>query len=159
MREGEQRGHAVRGFLTIGTLYSYLYCTLTSNVLFSMPILGGALYLAGQTALLFGTLRRPAQEGVVSKSMRRLGTGLLVALLLLLLFLMTVYPIRLDSADFWRLAGIVLCIVLRPALTNYVVERALLSHQKTMGILLRIGAVQLLFLPLLLSVHPALCSF
>lgn len=150
MREGEQRGHAVRGFLTIGTLYSYLYCTLTSNVLFSMPILGGALYLAGQTALLFGTLRRPAQEGVVSKSMRRLGTVLLVVLLLLLLFLMTVYPIRLDSADFWRLAGIVLCIVLRPALTNYVVERALLSHQKTMGILLRIGAVQLLFLPPLL---------
>ena len=150
MQESAQRGHAVRGFLTIGTLYSYLYCTLTSNVMVSMPILGGALYLTGQTALLFVSLRRPAREGAVSKSMRRLGTALLVALLLLLLLLMTVYPIRLDSADFWRLAGIVLCIVLRPALTNYAVERAMLTHQKTMRILAYIGAVQFLFLPPLL---------
>ena len=150
MRRNQNDLHAVRGFMTIGTLYSYLYCMLASNVMLSMPILGGALYLAGQTAFLFGALRRPSQEGIISKSMRRMGTALLIALLILLLLLMTVYPIRLDSADFWRLAGIVLCMALRPALTRYVLERALIARKKTMDILLRIMGVQLLFLPFLL---------
>ena len=150
MRRNQNDLHAVRGFMTIGTLYSYLYCMLASNVMLSMPILGGALYLAGQTAFLFGALRRPSQEGIISKSMRRMGTALLIALLILLLLLMTVYPIRLDSADFWRLAGIVLCMALRPALTRYVLERALMARKKTMDILLRIMGVQLLFLPFLL---------
>ena len=136
--------------MTIGTLYSYLYCMLASNVMLSMPILGGALYLAGQTVILVFSLRRPAQEGIVSKLMQRMGTVLLLILLVLLLLLMTVYPIRLDSADFWRLAGIVLCIVLRPGITRYAVERAVLARKKTMQILLRIAGVQLLFLPLLL---------
>ena len=141
---------ALRSFMTIGTLYSCLYCMLASNVILSMPILGGALYLAGRTAALFGSFRRPSQEGVFKKGARRLGTALLVLLFLLLLALMTVYPISLTNADFWRLSGIVLCIILRPSLTRYVLERALIARKKTMGILLRILCVQLLFLPLLL---------
>lgn len=136
--------------MTIGTLYSYLYCMLASNVMLAMPILGGALYLAGQVVILVFSLRRPVREGIVSKLMQRMGTVLLLILFVLLLLLMTVYPIRLDSADFWRLAGIVMCIVLRPSITRYAVERALISHKKTMGILLRILGVQLLFLPFLL---------
>ena len=136
--------------MTIGTLYSYLYCMLASNVMLAMPILGGALYLAGQVVILVFSLRRPVREGIVSKLMQRMGTVLLLILFVLLLLLMTVYPIRLDSADFWRLAGIVMCIVLRPGITRYAVERALISHKKTMGILLRILGVQLLFLPFLL---------
>ncbi|MDO5328015.1 MAG: lysophospholipid acyltransferase family protein [Clostridia bacterium] len=150
MPQNQPSSHAVRGFLTIGTLYSYLYCMLASNVMLSMPILGGALYLAGQTIILIFSLRRPVQEGIVSKLMQRMGTVLLLILFVLLLLLMTVYPIRLDSADFWRLAGIVLCIVLRPGITRYAVERAVLARKKTMQILLRIAGVQLLFLPLLL---------
>jgi len=144
------KNSAVRSFMTIGTLYSYLYCMLASNVILSMPILGGALYLAGRTAVLCGSFRFPIQEGVISKSTRRAGMALLVLLFLLLLALMTVYPISLSSADFWRLAGIVLCIILRPSLTRYVLERALIARKKTMNILLRICAVQLLFLPPLL---------
>ena len=150
MPQNQPSSHAVRGFLTIGTLYSYLYCMLASNVMLSMPILGGALYLAGQTIILIFSLRRPVQEGIVSKLMQRMGTVLLLILFVLLLLLMTVYPIRPDSADFWRLAGIVLCIVLRPGITRYAVERAVLARKKTMQILLRIAGVQLLFLPLLL---------
>ncbi|MBQ6256668.1 MAG: hypothetical protein IJJ60_08795, partial [Clostridia bacterium] len=150
MPQNQPSSHAVRGFMTIGTLYSYLYCMLASNVMLSMPILGGALYLAGQTIILIFSLRRPVQEGIVSKLMQRMGTVLLLILFVLLLLLMTVYPIRLDSADFWRLAGIVLCIVLRPGITRYAVERAVLARKKTMQILLCIAGVQLLFLPLLL---------
>ena len=150
MPQNQPSSHAVRSFMTIGTLYSYLYCMLASNVMLAMPILGGALYLAGQVVILVFSLRRPVREGIVSKLMQRMGTVLLLILFVLLLLLMTVYPIRLDSADFWRLAGIVMCIVLRPGITRYAVERALISHKKTMGILLRILGVQLLFLPFLL---------
>ena len=150
LQQTERDSHAVRSFMTIGTLYSYLYCTLASNVMLSMPILGGALYLAGRSTVLLGSLRRPSQEGILSKSMRRTGTIILIALLIMLFLLMTIYPIGLESADFWRLAGIVLCIILRPSLTRYVVERALLARKKTMTILLRIAGVQLLFLPFLL---------
>ena len=104
MRRNQNDLHAVRGFMTIGTLYSYLYCMLASNVMLSMPILGGALYLAGQTAFLFGALRRPSQEGIISKSMRRMGTALLIALLILLLLLMlcfchVLFPIWPKAAD------------------------------------------------------------
>ena len=150
MQQQNHESTAVRGFMTIGTLYSYLYCMLASNVMLSMPILGGALYLAGRSTVLFGALRRPSHEGILSATMKRTGTILLIALLVMVFFLMMIYPIGLDSADFWRLAGIVLCIILRPSLTRYVVERALLSHKKTMAILWRIAGVQLLFLPFLL---------
>ena len=136
--------------MAIGTLYSCLYCMLASNVMLSMPMLGGALYLTAQTVILFASLRRYAQQGFISRPMRRIGTALLIVLFLLLMALITVYPIRLENADFWRLAGIVLCMVLRPGLTRYVAERALMANKKTISILLRILAVQLLFLPLLL---------
>ena len=150
MQQREQENNAVGSFMTIGTLYSYLYCMLASNVLLSMPLLGGALYLAGQTATLFGALRRPSHAGMLSRGARRAATGMLILFFVLLLALMTVYPISLESGDFWRLAGIVLCIVIRPGITRYVLERSLMAHRKTSRIFLRICGVQLLFLPFLL---------
>ena len=150
MQQDHPSGSAVRGFMTIGTLYSYLYCMLSSNVILSMPILGGAMYLAGRTAVLLGSFRKPIHEGAVTKAEKRAGTAGLILLLLLMLTLMAVYPISLSSADFWRLGGIVLCIVIRPSLTRYVLERALIARRKTMRILLHIFCVQLLFLPPLL---------
>ena len=119
-QENRRAHSALRSFMTIGTLYSFLYCMLASNVILSMPILGGALYLAGRTAAMFVSFRRPSQEGVFTKGARRLGTVLLVLVFLLLLALMAIYPISLTNPDFWRLSGIVLCIILRPSLTRYV---------------------------------------
>lgn len=150
MQREQQTTRAVRGFLTLGTLYSYLYCMLASNVLFSMPILGGALYLAGRSTTILISLGRPRREGLLSRPMRRACTAGLILLLLSLMALLAIYPVRLESADFWRLAGIVLCIVLRPGLTHYVVERALISGKKAIHILARMVLVQLLFLPPLL---------
>ena len=78
MRQKSTEKQAVRGFVTIGALYSYLYCMLASNVLLSLPILGGALYLTGKIGLMLGSLRRPAREGMISKPLRRWGTALLL---------------------------------------------------------------------------------
>ncbi|MBQ9265149.1 MAG: hypothetical protein IJ189_13205 [Clostridia bacterium] len=35
--------NATQGFMTIGTLYSYLYCMLASSVSVSLPIVGGSM--------------------------------------------------------------------------------------------------------------------
>ena len=150
MRQEEQTDNAVRGLMTMDALFSCFYCMLASNVLLNMPIMGGALYLTGQCVLLFASLRRPSREGIVSKSMHRISTALLIVLALLMFSLFAVYSIVLSNPDFWRLVGVVLCILLRLALTRYVRERALTANKKTTHILLRILSVQLLFLPPLL---------
>ena len=150
MRQRQKADHLVRAFLTIGTLYSCLYCMLASNVLFSMPVLGGALYLAGQTAVYLSAQLRHGKESALGKWERRGAMILLLLLLILLFALFTVYPVRLESADFWRLAGIVLCMVVRPNLVRYVTERSLIENKKFGPIFLRILGVQLLFLPPLL---------
>lgn len=146
----EKTGSAAWGLTAIGTLYSCLYCMLASSVIVSLPILGGSMYLAGYIAMLFINFRQTRRFDYLSPAARRAFPVLLAVFFLLLLALITVFPIRLESGDFWRLAGIVLCVVLRPALTRYILERALLQNRKTMGILLRILGIQLLFLPLLL---------
>lgn len=137
--------------MAIGTLYSYLYCMLASSVIVSLPILGGSMYLAGYIAMMFIHFRRTRRFDFLSPGEHRAFPALLAGFFLLLLALITVFPIRLESGDFWRLAGIVLCVVLRPALTRYILERALLQNKKTMRILMRILLIQLLFLPLLLT--------
>ena len=99
---------ATQGFMTIGTLYSYLYCMLASSVIVSLPILGGSMYLVGYIALMVASLRRTRQKELLSRSMRVTGTILLVFLFLALLALITIFPIQLESGNFWRLSAIVL---------------------------------------------------
>ena len=149
-RQREQETNAVGSFMTIGTLYSYLYCMLASNVMLSLPILGGAMYLAGEIVLLLSSLREPNRLGMLDKRTRRIATAIMIVFFVLALALMTVYPIRLENADFWRLAGIVLCMVVRPAITRYVLEKSLIEGKKHSRIFWRICGVQFLFLPFLL---------
>lgn len=149
----ENRGYeraSARSFLTIGGLYSYLYCMLSSSVLVSLPILGGAMYLVGYIAVMLVSLWRTRRIEILSRPIRWLFTGVAAFLFFAIFALMTIFPIQLESADFWRLGGIVLCVVLRPSLTRYILERALIQKKKTMRILLRILGIQLLFVPFLL---------
>ena len=67
MQQREQENNAVGSFMTIGTLYSYLYCMLASNVLLSMPVLGGALGWIVTAALLL----RPPMGSVPSITPQR----------------------------------------------------------------------------------------
>lgn len=149
MEQKKVSSGAYRSLLTIGTLYTYLYCMMASNVLLSMPILGGALFLAGQSAIMFSQLqvRRAISNNYLSRLWRRIGMALLVLIVLLLLGLIMLYPIGLENADFWRLAGLVLCSVLRPSATRYVLERGALTKKKAHILLGRAALVHLAFLP------------
>jgi len=145
----QNEGGAVRSLMTIGTLYGFLYCMLASNVLLSMPILGGALFLAGQCAMMFSQLhiRRNEQADYLPPLMKHLRTVLLALVFLSLLALMMIYPIRLDNADFWRLAGIVLCIILRPVLARYLLEQGVLAGKKAIHLVARVVWAHVAFLP------------
>ena len=112
----------MRGLMGFGILYAFLYCMLSSNVLLSSPILGGGLYLAGYTAVLFMRLRRPVREKMLSPSLRRTGAILLGAMLALALALTLLSPADLKNANLWRLHGLVLCLLLRDALMRLIEE-------------------------------------
>ena len=152
MEPKKNTGGAYRSLMTIGTLYSFLFCMMASNVLLSMPILGGALFLAGQSAVMFSQLQesRKISADYLPKTLRRIVMGVLVIVFLSLLALIMIYPIGLENADFWRLAGLVLCTILRPSVTRYVLERGVLTGGKTMRLLGRAALVHFLFLPPLL---------
>ena len=149
MEQKRSTGGSYRSLMTIGNLYSFLYCMMASNVLLSMPILGGTLFLTGQSAVMFSQLQvnKAAGADYLSRGMRRLGTALLILIFILLLALMMIYPIGLENADFWRLAGLVLCIILRPSVTRYVLERGVLKGKKSIPLIGRAALVHLAFLP------------
>ena len=149
MEQKKSTGGSYRSLMTIGNLYSFLYCMMASNVLLSMPILGGALFLAGQSAVMFSQLQvnKAVSADYLPKGLRRLGTALLILVFILLLALMMIYPIGLENADFWRLAGLVLCTILRPSVTRYVLERGALKGKKSIPLIGRAALVHLAFLP------------
>ena len=124
---------------------------VVSGVVLSMPVCGGALYLACEGAVLFLTLRGPIRNGVIPKALRRTGVFLLILLSLLFLFiLITASPSELTNAAFWRLAGFALCMALRPVITGFVVEKAQSAHKKPLTVAIFFCCAQLLFLPALL---------
>ena len=145
----KQTQTAVSSFMGIGTLFSSLYCMLVSKILLSLPLLGGALYLAGEAALLFIRLRRQARAAnSLTDVARRTGTGLTLVLLSLTAALVSLYRRLLSDLAFWRLVGIVVCMVLRPAAARSVLNRTK-GQKQLWG-----GAVQAAFLPLVLLMLP-----
>lgn len=139
-----QKGHEL---MNIDSLYAFLYCTLASNLLLSQPIMGGSLYLAGHAAVIFLHSRRHLKKEVISSGLRRAGLLMVVFVAVLSLAIMAFSPVTIDSGDFWRLAGLVLCVVLRPEVMRYSLERSAMEKRKTGSILWRLMAIQLAFVP------------
>ena len=145
----KQEQTAVSSFMGIGSLFSSLYCMLVSKVLLSLPLVGGALYLAGEAALLFTQLRRQARAANdLTDAARRADTGLTLVLLSLTAALVSVYRRLLNDLVFWRLLGIVVCMVLRPAAARRVMNRAK-GRKQLWGL-----AAQTAFVPLVLLMLP-----
>ncbi len=61
MRGEKQRNKAVGSFIMLGTLIPFLLCLMASNLLLSVPVWGGALCLAAETAALRGTADAPSK--------------------------------------------------------------------------------------------------
>ena len=135
--------------MSIGTLYSFLFCMMASNMMLYAPVLGGAFYLLGQCAFTFGSLCRSSREGVLSRFMRRVCAALLIALTLVFITLIAVCPIALSNPVFWRMGGVVLCTLLRSWVTRYALKRVSSTRLKTVCIIGIHGLFLLLILLLL----------
>lgn len=133
--------------MSIGALYAFLFCMMASNVLVSLPMLGGTMYLTFYVAMLLSRYRRVHLASVFPRSMQRTGKILLILLLAALLVLMAAYPVSLSQANFWQLFGLVLCVMLRQALTRYSLEKSMVDGHRPMRKFWRLFWIQLLFLP------------
>lgn len=97
----------------ISSLFSYMYCLVVSNDLTNMPIFGGAMYLCGQVAVeFFGTAIGPAAD-LLPRKLHQWRKIILILLMLLSLFLIVIYPLRLSSFQLWTVLIIVLAMLIR----------------------------------------------
>ncbi len=110
-----------------GTLYSCLFCVLASSVLMDMPLLGGALYLLGRVALLYTRMRRPPVDRLLPPRLARMGNILLIAVTVLMLAIVVIFPARLDDGALWLVVALSLLVSLRPIALRFVVEREYLK--------------------------------
>lgn len=97
----------------ISSLYAYIYCLLASNELTSIPIFGGAMYMCGQVSSEFFSAAIGPASNLLPRSLRRWRRVILILLMLMSLFLLVIYPMRLSSFQLWTVLVIVLAMLLR----------------------------------------------
>ena len=108
---------------------------LVSNVLLSLPLVGGALYLAGRSTVLLGSLRRPSQEGILSKSMRRTGTIILIALLIMLFLLIRkiFWYITVLTSPLFMLSIMIFILGFQSILMGLIAEMLVRTYHESQG--------------------------
>lgn len=97
---------------TLTSLYAYIYCMMASQSLTAMPVYGGALFMCGRAATMFGHTFSARAERYLPRGLRTWRWALL-AVLLLNLFLIAVFPMSLQSPHMWLLFTLVLTMQLR----------------------------------------------
>lgn len=113
----------------LSDLYAYMYCMMVSSALVDMPILGGALYMCGQVAMVFSSVCTPPLRNYYSPKLRA-WTGVICGTMLLLnLALLVFYPIALEDARIWMLFGIILLFFLRKMLGRRFIRRCFLREK------------------------------
>lgn len=95
------------------TLHNYLFCMMASTVLMQRPVLGGAMFLAGQVADLSLRFLPAARGKNVSRGARAALWALSVLCILLTLGLLLVYPRRVGLTGMWLLFSLVMMTSLR----------------------------------------------
>jgi len=114
------------GLRFFSPLFDYLYCMLASIVLVRQPLLGGALFMVGQTAELAGMLLHPQSFDHLPRGYRLWGYTLTLLSALLALALLLIYPLSVEMPHLWLLFSLVLIIMLR----SYVARRLCISMQR-----------------------------
>ncbi|MBQ3486258.1 MAG: hypothetical protein IJA77_12240 [Clostridia bacterium] len=98
---------------TLTSLYGYIYCMMAAQALTGVPIYGGALFMCGQVAAVFGQAFSPRTKRYLPPKLQPWRWVLLVLMLLLSLFLVILYPLTLKSPHMWLMFALVLSMQLR----------------------------------------------
>ena len=105
----------------LGRLYAFIYCMMASSALTDMPIYGGAMYMCGQVATVFLAAYAGGAD-YLPPAARRWRGALLALMLLMNLCVMVVYPISWGSPTMWLLFALVLTMMLRDALGQWLMR-------------------------------------
>ena len=101
---------------TLSGVYAYMFCMMTSSALMEMPILGGAIYMCGQAAMVLLSICTPPLKYFYSANLRNWTAVITGVMLLLNSTLLVFYPIQVEDARVWVLLAVVLLMLLRSAL-------------------------------------------
>ena len=84
--------------MSLRMIYQFLYASILSSALTSLPVLGCALFLNSQVSLMLWRLLRGRDRAFLTRRMRRVCLALTVLMLLGTLGMIAIYPMALSSA-------------------------------------------------------------
>ena len=99
--------------MSLRMIYQFLYASILSSALTSLPVLGCALFLNSQVSLMLWRLLRGRDRAFLTRRMRRACLALTVLMLLGTLGMIAIYPMVLSSAALWALFAAVATAALR----------------------------------------------
>ena len=105
----------------LGGLFAFIYCMMASRALTDMPIYGGALYMCGRVAAVFLAAYTGSASYLPPAAKRWRGV-LLTLMLLMNLCVVVVYPLSWGSPTIWLIFTLVLILMLRDALSEWLVH-------------------------------------
>lgn len=141
MRRSAARPEALT-LAALNGFYAYMYCMMISNALVDMPILGGALYMCGQVAMVFSNVCTPPLRNYYTPRVR-IWTGILCGTILLVnLVLLVFYPIALEDPRVWILFGVILLLLLSKRLGHRLIRRCVVKIMPERSFILRYGLLQ-----------------
>lgn len=110
-------------FLSLCTLYHYLYVSMLSAALGLLPVAGGALFMTARVSRVLGETALGTARRYMTRGMRVL-LGVLCGLMLLCMFaLLGLYPAVWRSEDAWMLFAVVLLIDVRSGMARRLTAR------------------------------------
>ena len=89
----------------ISQLYGYIWCMLVSSTLTDLPLYGGALYLFGRAVIAWAAVYGKKNRGSLPGYGKRWGLVLMVALGVVSVALIGLYPATIESSRLWLLYG------------------------------------------------------
>lgn len=104
--------------MSLRMIYQFLYASILSSALTSLPVLGCALFLNSQVSLMLWRLLRGRDRAFLTRRMRRVCLALTVLMLLGTLGMIAIYPMALSSAALWALFAAVATAALRENLCS-----------------------------------------
>ena len=104
--------------MSLRMIYQFLYASILSSALTSLPVLGCALFLNSQVSLMLWRLLRGRDRAFLTRRMRRACLALTVLMLLGTLGMIAIYPMALSSAALWALFAAVATAALRENLCS-----------------------------------------
>ncbi|MBE5796453.1 MAG: hypothetical protein E7327_03640 [Clostridiales bacterium] len=100
-------------FITLTSLYAYIFCMMCSQALTGMPVYGGALFMCARVATVSGHIFSAGTKQYLPRGIKLWRWALLGVMLLLNLCVVVLYPMSLQSPQIWLLFALVLSMQVR----------------------------------------------